>query len=93
MDDDAHAWGLNLVYRGAYGLAWHEVELSRYSRDQVHVRDPKADLASPVPGGADVYEAVDPPDVLGRIDGLRARARPTVLAMKWLGLSTARWNR
>ena len=44
--DDAHAWGLDLVYRGAYGLAWREVELSRYSRDQVHVRDPAKGIAT-----------------------------------------------
>ena len=40
--DDALAWGLNLVYRSAYGLAWREVE----SRDQVHVRDPAKGLAT-----------------------------------------------
>ena len=42
--DDAHGWGLDLMYRSAYSLAWREVELSRYSRDQVHVRDPAKDL-------------------------------------------------
>jgi hypothetical protein len=43
--DDEHGFGLNLVYRGAYGLAWREVERSRYSRDQVYGKDPAAELA------------------------------------------------
>jgi hypothetical protein len=43
--DDEHGFGMNLVYRGAYGLAWREVERSRYSRDQVHGKDPAAELA------------------------------------------------
>lgn len=44
--DDAHGWGLDLIYRGAYGLAWREVELSRYHRDQVHAPDPAKGLAT-----------------------------------------------
>lgn len=43
--DNAHAWGLNLTYRRAYGLAHSEVERSYYSLDQVHGKDPARELA------------------------------------------------
>jgi hypothetical protein len=58
--------GLNLVYRGAYGLAHAEVERSRYSRDQVHGKDPAAELARMV--GRITHE-------LGKTDGGRDLSR------------------
>ena len=42
---ESHEWALNSLYRSAYSLGHAERERSRYSRDQVHGKDPARELA------------------------------------------------